>query len=166
MAPCGSSTETRMTSRGFGGRHHADERGDVAAGRVAAARVGLLRGAGLARDLVARDAASVPVPSRTTFFSIAFSSAATVAREMRPCDFGRRLAAEMVDEMRLAPDAAVRDRGVRGGHLHGVTATPWPIGMLPIVEPDHVLGRRRMPGLSPGKPSPVCAPKPNCGSSA
>ena len=42
----------------------------------------------------------------------------------------------------------------------GVTAMPWPIGTLPIVEPDHFAGGRTMPGLSPGKSTPVTRPKP------
>ena len=42
----------------------------------------------------------------------------------------------------------------------GVTATPWPIGTFPIVEPDHSSGCRTKPGLSPGKAMPVVEPKP------
>ena len=37
---------------------------------------------------------------------------------------------------------------------------PWPIGTLPIVEPDHLSGGSTMPGLSPGKSMPVARPKP------
>ncbi len=42
----------------------------------------------------------------------------------------------------------------------GVTAMPWPIGTLPIVDPDHLSGGRTIPGLSPGKSMPVVRPKP------
>ena len=42
----------------------------------------------------------------------------------------------------------------------GVTATPWPIGTLPIVEPDHSSGRSTKPWLSPGNAMPVVEPKP------
>ena len=38
---------------------------------------------------------------------------------------------------------------------------PWPIGMLPIVEPDHSFSGSTIPGLSPGKSMPVGRPKPN-----
>src|SRR4029077_6860678 len=40
-----------------------------------------------------------------------------------------------------------------------VTEMPWPIGTLPIVEPDQYEGSR--PELSPGKSRPVFRPKPN-----
>ena len=37
----------------------------------------------------------------------------------------------------------------------GVTAIPWPIGTLPIVEPVHCSSGSTKPGLSPGKSIPV-----------
>ena len=37
---------------------------------------------------------------------------------------------------------------------------PWPIGTLPIVEPDHWSAGRAIPWLSPGKSIPVGRPKP------
>ena len=42
----------------------------------------------------------------------------------------------------------------------GVTAMPWPIGMLPIDESYHLSGGSRMPGASPGRSTPVVWPKP------
>src|SRR3954469_18888024 len=36
----------------------------------------------------------------------------------------------------------------------GVTAMPWPIGTLPIVEPDHCSSGSTMPPDSPRKPIP------------
>ncbi len=42
----------------------------------------------------------------------------------------------------------------------GVTAMPCPIGTVPIVEPDHWSSGSTMPGLSPGKSTPVGLPKP------
>jgi len=63
-----------------------------------------------------------------------------------------RTTADLLHEVWLDPDAAVRDRGVRGGHLPpAYTAMPWPIGTLPIVEPDHLSSGSTCPGLSPGK---------------
>src|SRR5436853_5403232 len=38
---------------------------------------------------------------------------------------------------------------------------PWPIGTLPIVEPDQRSSGSTWPGLSPGKSRPVVLPKPN-----
>src|SRR5437763_7007495 len=38
---------------------------------------------------------------------------------------------------------------------------PWPIGTLPIVEPDQRSSGRTCPALSPGKSRPVVWPKPN-----
>ena len=38
---------------------------------------------------------------------------------------------------------------------------PWPMGTLPIVEPDHSSGRRVIPRDSPGKSIPVLRPNPN-----
>ena len=43
----------------------------------------------------------------------------------------------------------------------GVTAIPWPIGTLPIVEPDQRSRGSTIPGLSPGKSIPVFSPNPN-----
>ena len=43
----------------------------------------------------------------------------------------------------------------------GVTAIPWPIGTLPIVEPDHRSRGSTIPRLSPGKSIPVFSPNPN-----
>ena len=42
----------------------------------------------------------------------------------------------------------------------GVTAMPWPMGTVPIVEPDHLPYGSTMPGLSPGSSEPVVLPKP------
>ena len=42
----------------------------------------------------------------------------------------------------------------------GVTAMPWPIGMLPIDESYHLSGGSRMPGASPGRWTPVVRPNP------
>ena len=42
----------------------------------------------------------------------------------------------------------------------GVTAIPWPIGTLPIVEPDQRSTGNTIPGLSPGKSIPVGLPNP------
>src|SRR3954467_11281720 len=41
----------------------------------------------------------------------------------------------------------------------GVTATPWPIGTLPIVEPDHSSGRSTKPWPSAGDGLPVSPPR-------
>ena len=41
-----------------------------------------------------------------------------------------------------------------------MTAIPWPIGTLPIVEPDHFSTGRTIPRVSPGKSMPVLRPKP------
>ena len=43
----------------------------------------------------------------------------------------------------------------------GVTAMPCPIGTVPIVEPDQSSYGSTMPGLSPGKSTPVRFPNPN-----
>ena len=37
---------------------------------------------------------------------------------------------------------------------------PWPIGTLPIVDPDHFSDGSTIPGLSPGKSIPVAWPNP------
>ena len=42
----------------------------------------------------------------------------------------------------------------------GVTSSPWPIGRLPIDEPEYWDGDSVTPGSSPGRPTPVGAPKP------
>src|SRR3954466_545217 len=42
----------------------------------------------------------------------------------------------------------------------GVTAMPWPIGRLPIEEPEYCFGGSTMPGLSPGRSTPVAWPQP------
>ena len=42
----------------------------------------------------------------------------------------------------------------------GVTAMPWPIGTVPIVDPDHWSSGSAKPGDSPGKSMPVLFPKP------
>ena len=65
-------------------------------------------------------AAYWPVPSATTSFSIIISWPAIVRRD-EPAPVERRPPApgDVVDEVRPRPDAAVRDRRVRGRHLHG-----------------------------------------------
>jgi hypothetical protein len=42
----------------------------------------------------------------------------------------------------------------------GVTAMPWPIGTVPIVEPDHSSSGSANPADSPGKSIPVGFPNP------
>src|SRR5690348_4832281 len=42
----------------------------------------------------------------------------------------------------------------------GVTLMPWPIGIVPIDEPDHLSSGGTMPGLSPGKCGAGLRPKP------
>jgi hypothetical protein len=41
-----------------------------------------------------------------------------------------------------------------------VTATPWPIGRLPIDEPEYRLTGSTIPRSSPGRSTPVGEPKP------
>ena len=42
----------------------------------------------------------------------------------------------------------------------GVTDSPWPIGRLPIEDPEYCEECRTMPRSSPGRSTPVRAPKP------
>ena len=43
----------------------------------------------------------------------------------------------------------------------GVTANPWPMGRLPIEEPEYPASDGMMPAPSPGTSTPVARPKPN-----
>ncbi len=43
----------------------------------------------------------------------------------------------------------------------GVTDSPWPIGRLPIEDPEYCDGLSTMPVCSPGRSDPVVEPNPN-----
>src|SRR5919206_2714801 len=106
-------------------------------------------------------AAYVPVPSATTSFSIIITWDATRGDTSRrrysdglapPATWSTRWGRDQTPRLATAAYAAAI--------CTGVTAMPWPIGTLPIVEPDHLSGGSTIPGLSPGKSIPVTRPKP------
>ena len=98
----------------------------------------LLRGAGLAGELVAGDADLRRGAARLEH---ALEHLAELGRNRgadHAAPWGRRLrlAADLVDQTRRPQDAAVGDRRVGGAICIGVTERPWPIGRLPMVEPE------------------------------
>ena len=106
MGPCGSSTVTSTTSRGFVDRHHADERGDVLAGRVAVRRPASARCRSCRRRCSRRSRPRCPSPpcSSTTPVSIVFSCGVDCGRDdARVLEIVQRAAADAVDEVRLRP---------------------------------------------------------------
>ena len=136
-----------------------DERGDVVRVRVAAARIGLRGRAGLAGDQVAgHGGLAARARGETTPWSIPISSCGDAPSRRRAGAEPSPGAspADVVDEVRLDPDAAVRERAVRGRHLDRRHRDP-------LADRDVADRRARpaarpaatIPGLSPGKSIPV-----------
>ena len=157
--PCGSSTETRMTTRGPRRRNEADERGNVVRVRVAAVRVGLRPRFPSSR----RPGSPAPPPAAGALER----RRPGASRSARGRSSARRRAGGRPPRLAL-PDTW----STRCGSTHtppfasaayadaiwiGVTAMPWPIGTFPIVEPDHLSTGRTIPALSPGKSMPVAS---------
>ncbi len=140
-------------------RHEPDERSHVLRGRVAAQHgVGLGRGAGLARDRVARDlrvlAGALVVADHLR--SIAVSSFAVSAdRTRRALGFLRSSSFDAIDEMRLAPRRR-RSRSPRR-RTPSASASPRCPGRSGRCRSSSrtTPGGRTMPSLSPGKSMPV-----------
>ncbi len=103
----------------------------------------------------------MPPSAETTSRSIVISCADTVREMIRlpermrvrfPPTRSTRYGACSTPPFAIAPYAAAICRPV--------TPMPWPMGRLPIVEPDQCSGGTTMPGDSPGKSMPVGLPKP------
>ena len=147
--PCGSSIETRTTSRGRARRDDPDERGDVVRVRVAAVRIGLRRGAGLAGD-------EVPGHGRLAAGALrgddALEHPHQLAGDRSPTRPAGARASRRAGRGRGRRGAAAPRRPCSRARAYidaiwiGVTAIPWPIGTLPIVEPDQCSTRQHDPG--------------------
>ena len=156
----GSSTVTRIDQPRPRRRDEPDERRDVAATSSSRCRPGAAsrrcrscrrRGSRAPRP---RARAS---PPRRRRVSIVASCVATSCLRIR-----RRSSAPTRVRRRARRGAAAARRRrsrpprTRAAICTGVTAIPWPIGTLPIVEPDHCAsGRNDTRPLSPGKSTPV-----------
>ena len=119
MAPCGSSTATRIARRGLRAQARARRtrrRTSPRSGRSPASP----RSRSCPRRCSPGSQPRAPVPSTTTLRSIAITRSAVARETTRPAfAWPTRFAADSRDEVRRAHDAAVPDRGVGGDHLHG-----------------------------------------------
>jgi hypothetical protein len=155
MAPRGSSIETRITETWFA-RAHAGERRDIVRRRVprSPGRVCQFR---LAGHRVAGDgcrgtsAGAAPLSMARTLRATTGSTVCS-GRASRP-----RTA---VDEVRRQPGATVGAAANAAAICNRRDRDPWPIGTLPMVEPDHSFRGRTMPGDSPkSMPAGLLNPK-------
>ena len=150
----GSSTITAHRSFGSDAGAKPDERGHVGRfGVFARFGVDLARRSGLARELVAgdRDLAGGAAGGEHALEHRAQLCGGRGGDHAVARGRSRAAAVDRADDVRAAQDAAVGDGRVGGAICIGVTSSPWPIGRLPIEEPEYLARGSATPCSSPGQ---------------